>query len=642
MSTKDSFLGNKELFRMLFDNSPLGIFIFDKEGVIVHCNDSVEQIMGAPKKKIVGFNLLQRVKDRNFRKAIQTAFNLGVGSYEGSYISVLANKRTYLRVTFSALIADDGAFAGGIAIFEDITQRKRAEAELQKAEVYNNLILNGISEDVALFEVIDEFHYRFAKVNSNVLNSIRRREDQVIGKLIEEVISPKATKIWVKYNREAIKSKAPIIFEEDLGKPGVYFVKLFPILDEDGEPSHLVVTASNVTEKRKMEEHQLKAQKLESVGLLAGGIAHDFNNILTAIIGNTSLARMKVANLAVEEKEKILSWLEEIERASHQAKDLTQQLLIFSKGGQPIFKTVDIGKLLKETTEFALRGSNVRHKFNMFNEPLYVEIDEGQMSQVIHNLVVNAVHAMPDGGTIKVSVERVVIGGSDSLPLETGEYVRISVEDPGHGIPRHCIDKIFDPYFSTKQMGSGLGLTTAYSVAQKHRGHIAVDSEWGVGSTFYVYLPVSKKVAAVNQAATQIVSAGKGRVLVMDDEKIIRQVLGDMLSVLGYEAVCVKDGAQAIEAYTEVMGTDKPFDAIIMDLTIPGGLGGKDTIRILVDIDPKVKAIVSSGYSNDPVMANYKNYGFLDIVVKPYNIDKLGEVLETVINAGQKQMSTSY
>lgn len=639
MTTED-FLESKDLFRMLFDNSPLGILLFDWEGVIVHCNESLAQIMGAPKEKVVGFNLLKGVQDPDFMGALQPAFNLGVGCYEGSYISVLGNKRTYLRVTFSALVADDGAFTGGIAIFEDITHRKRAEGELQKAEEYNNLILNGISEDVVLFEVVDEFHYRFAKVNNNALNSIRLKEDQLIGNLIEEVISAKPAKIWIDNCRNAIKGNKPIFFEENLGAPGVYSVKLFPIMNEDGECTHVIATASNVTEKKKMEEHQVKAQKLESVGLLAGGIAHDFNNILTAILGNTSLARRKISSLAGGEKEKILSWLDEIERASHQAKDLTQQLLIFAKGGSPILRTVAIGKLLKESTDFALRGSNVRHKFIISEVPMYVEIDEGQISQVIHNLVVNSVHAMPQGGTITVSVKNVVIGETDEVPLKNGEYVKISVMDQGHGIPVDCIDKIFDPYFSTKQMGSGLGLTTAYTVVRKHGGHIAVESEWGAGTTFYVYLPVSKKIVDDKRAST-FLATGKGRVLVMDDEKIIRQVLGDMLSALGYEAVCVKDGAEAIEAYTEAMGTEKPYDIIIMDLTIPGGLGGKDTIRILVDKDPKVKAIVSSGYSNDPVMANYKQYGFLDIVVKPYNIERLGEVLETVINGHQKKISIS-
>jgi len=374
----------------------------------------------------------------------------------------------------------------------------------------------------------------------------------------------------------------------------------------------------------------LKMDKLESVGLLAGGIAHDFNNILTAIIGNVSLMKMNIRNKNLDDKEKLINLLTEIERASNQSKDLTHQLLIFAKGGNPILKTVFIGKLLRESANFALTGSNVLCDYNIPNDLWPVEIDEGQMNQVVHNIVVNAAHAMHEGGILRIVARNIAVDGKEILPLEKGKYVNISFEDGGYGISEENIDKIFDPYFTTKQMGSGLGLTTTHSIIKKHKGTILVDSQVGVGTTFNIYLPASQKVIEEKPTKTRVTLTGKGKVLVMDDEQMLRSVVSEMLQVLGYEAVCVKDGFEAIEVYIESMRT-APFDAVIMDLTVPGRMGGKETIKRLLDIDPNVKAIVSSGYSNNPVMANHKEYGFKDVIAKPYSIEKLGEVLNNVV-----------
>jgi CheY-like chemotaxis protein len=375
-----------------------------------------------------------------------------------------------------------------------------------------------------------------------------------------------------------------------------------------------------------MEEELLRVEKLESIGILAGGIAHDFNNILTAILANIALAKMH-PNAVDQSFERLVK----AEKAALRAKDLTQQLLTFSKGGTPIKKTVSIAELIKESTSFALRGSNVRCEFSILDDLWPVEVDEGQMSQVINNLIINADQAMPEGGIIKVSAENMTVGAEEVLPLREGKYVKISIDDQGIGIPEEHLQKIFDPYFTAKQKGSGLGLATTYSIIKRHDGYITVDSKLGVGTTFYIYLPASEKELLTKKDTEEIPLVGKGKILVMDDEEMIRDAGGGILSHLGYEVEFARDGAEAIEIYKQAKESDQPFDVVIIDLTIPGAMGGKEAIQKLLVIDPEIKAIVSSGYSNGSIITDFKQYGFSAILPKPYEVKELSKTLHTLI-----------
>jgi CheY-like chemotaxis protein len=326
--------------------------------------------------------------------------------------------------------------------------------------------------------------------------------------------------------------------------------------------------------------------------------------------------------------------LMEAEKACARAADLTRQLLTFAKGGAPVRKTASLGEMIRECCEFSLRGSNVRCEFSVADDLWTVEIDVGQMSQVIQNLVINADQAMPEGGVIRVSAGNLVLDAENrplGLPLDDGRYVKVSVADRGTGISKEHLSKIFDPYFSTKHKGSGLGLAISYSIVKSHDGYLGAASELGEGTTFEIYLPASEVSVRPEEKKEQKLLAGEGRVLLMDDEEQLRKSAGRILNKLGYEVEFAGHGEEAIEIYQKAQASGKPFDAVILDLTVPGGMGGKETIKKLIELDPEVKAVVSSGYSNDPVMAEFKEYGFQGVLVKPYKIEELGELLHKLI-----------
>jgi len=324
------------------------------------------------------------------------------------------------------------------------------------------------------------------------------------------------------------------------------------------------------------------------------------------------------------------------EKAVLRAKDLTEQLLTFSKGGAPVKKTASIADLIRDTANFAMRGSNTRHECRISHDLWPVEVDEGQISQVISNLLINANEAMPDGGIIHIRAENMTLSAQHGLPLPDGKYIHVTVKDHGVGISPDLISKIFDPYFTTKHAGSGLGLAISYSIVKNHGGHITVASELGVGTTFHVYLPASEKEVPVKPAVKAIHPSGRGTILIMDDQKDVREIAGHLLKHLGYEVSTAKDGAEAVDLYRKAQEAGRPFDAIIMDLTIPGGMGGKEAIQKLLEIDPQVKAIVSSGYSTDPIMADFRRFGFSGVVSKPYEVAELSAALLEVLEPDEE------
>ena len=384
----------------------------------------------------------------------------------------------------------------------------------------------------------------------------------------------------------------------------------------------------DITEREKMEAEFLtvKMQRMESLGVLAGGIAHDFNNILTSILTNIYLAKM-----AIDSNGDAYHRLLESEKASERARNLTQQLLTFSRGGAPVKKTLSLGRIIKDSSVFALGGSNVGCEFSLSDDLLPVEADEGQMEQIVRNLIINAAQAMPDGGVVGVCAENVLLGPEDGIPAAAGKYIKLTVRDHGVGIRAEHLARIYDPYFTTKPKGKGLGLSVVFSIIKNHGGYINVESTPGTGTIFQIYLPASDKEAPMRSEEVDQPISCSGNILIMDDEEPIRTAVSEILSRLGYTVEVSKDGGEAYEKYGRAMESGKPFDAVIIDLTVPGGMGGKELIGKLRDIDPGVRGIVSSGYSTDPIMADFKAHGFCGVVTKPYNIQTLSKTVHDAL-----------
>jgi PAS domain S-box-containing protein len=384
----------------------------------------------------------------------------------------------------------------------------------------------------------------------------------------------------------------------------------------DGQEVLLAVTR-NIDNRKKVENELEKTQRLESLGILAGGIAHDFNNLLSGIYGNIQIAQTSSS------EHEMRKYLTETVGTLDRARGLTQQLLTFSKGGAPIRKPAEIREFIIQTTHFALSGSNISSDFDLPDDLSSCEYDKNQIAQVIDNIVINAQQAMIDGGKITVSAKNVLIGIDTMLSLTPGRYIAISIRDNGIGISRGIINKIFDPFFTTKEKGCGLGLATSYSIVKRHGGVILVDSEPGQGTCFTIYLPAA--AAAVEKTArnTAVPRRMDGKILVMDDELSIRNAVRVMLKIKGFTVITAADGEETVKLFKEHMSSEKPVTAILLDLTIPGKKGGRDTVRELKAINQDVPVFVYSGYAEDPIIANPRKYGFADSITKPFVFEEL-------------------
>lgn len=533
----------------------------------------------------------------------------------------------------------DGAVKTVLGITRDISSLKETEAalaaETERLEVTLRSIgdaviatdtagritlLNQVAEDLTGWSQTEASGQILTEVFNIVDEVSRERRENPVARVLQTGQTLELTNHTVLLSRD--------------GREHLIADSAAPIRDKNSRVLGTVLVFRDVTEARRLSEEIFKSGKLESLGLLAGGIAHDFNNILTVIMGNVTLIK-----LYATVDEEILEAVEQAEKGVLRAKDLTQQLLTFAKGGSPVKKNTILPDVLQDAALFATRGSNVEAIFSLPADLWSIEADEGQLNRVIQNLVINAVQAMPSGGQIFLQAENLTVGPVMLPPLNAGQYVHISLRDEGSGIAPQHLPRIFDPYFSTKPQGSGLGLAVVYSIIKAHDGHIRVGTTPGTGTTFHLYLPAIAKTMPVTpprQMQTRPLSMGsKGRVLVMDDEAFIREMLTRALKHLGHEVTTAKDGAEAIEIYAQAKAAGTPFDVVLMDLTVPGGMGGKDAIKQLLELDSKVKAIVSSGYSDDPVLANYQDFGFKAVVSKPYTLEELAKILRRVIEQAE-------
>lgn len=487
-----------------------------------------------------------------------------------------------------------------------VTMRSMADGFITIDNSGSVLMLNPVAESLTGWTQEDAAGKPLATVFQIFNERSRKRYTLAIQRIVEAGVA------------EGVDGPALMIARD--GTERLVESNAAPIRDRANGRLGAVVVFRDVTEKRRLEEERQKADKLESLGVVAGGIAHDFNNLLTAILGNISLALLAAPAPEVGER------LGAAKRATNRAQELAQQLLTFAKGGAPVKRTASMEQLLRDTLSLTLHGSKAHLEYHVAEDLWPVDIDPGQISQVLNNLAMNADQAMPAGGILRVQAENIeLMAHSVSLGLDAGRWVKISLQDQGIGIPEEYLKKIFDPYFTTKPKGSGLGLATAYSIVKNHHGIIAVDSKPGEGSTFTICLPASEnELLEQSSGPVPMAPEGSARVLVLDDEEAICMLVTCALEELGYKVTETNDGTQAIAAYEKAMKDGQPFDIFISDLTIPGGMGGQETIKRLLEIDPEILAIVSSGYANDPVMSRYQEYGFSGMIAKPYEIDALG------------------
>ncbi|WP_051617111.1 PAS domain-containing hybrid sensor histidine kinase/response regulator [Desulfonatronovibrio hydrogenovorans] len=612
-------------FRTLLDNiNDLIILIDVPTGLIIDVNKATASLLDFESAQILG-EPLSRFMDHHEAEKISNFFKQKKICSQLIRTHLITRKHKTIPVEINCKIVRIKPNGYGVLIARNITDQEKARQEIELQRTLFRQLFDNSPKAIAL---CDE-HFSAVDINKSFTHLFGYTISDLAGQDLDDFILPPDLNYEKQLISDSVSRGETISLETrrhtSTGQILDVEIICFPV-SFGGQFQGLFTTFSDQTEKIRAEQDMARQQKLESISLLAGGIAHDFNNILSAILGNISLSRIQIAkNDSVQES------LQRIENASIRAKDLTQQLLTFAKGGEPIKKTLNLGQLLKETVNFALSGSASKVSFSIAPGLNPIFADQGQISQVIQNLAMNADQAMPDGGVFKVDAKNIHLGPGNPFSLPPGNYVRLRFKDNGIGIRKQDLTKIFDPYFTTKQKGHGLGLAVVYSIIKKHGGYIQVDSAIGEGSEFTIILQASTEKPCTNKVELGQARAG-ARVLLMDDETDILEVTSEYLASMGYSVTSVQNGQEAIDAHLESVKKNHPFDVIVADLTIPGGMGGKQTVQKLKQIDPRLRAIVSSGYANDPVMSDYKAHGFSAGIVKPYRIEELDQLIQKCLS----------
>ncbi len=618
------------LFRYAIEQSSEGVALADLAGNLVFVNQAFAQMHGYRPDELLGRHL-SIFHTPEQMSSVETANKEAYekGSFIGEIWHVRRDGTPFLGAMRNWVLTDEeGRPVGIIGTLRDITERKMIQTALQRSERKYRALYEHLRDGSAAVDL----EGRIIEFNPPFLNMLGYTAEEITRLTYKDITPSKWHAMEEEIIREQVMKRgySDTYEKEYIRKDGAVFpveITTYLMSGEDGSPQGMWAIVRDITNRKRLQAELLKAQKLESLGILAGGIAHDFNNILTAILTNLSILRT-YGNLEAD----LAQILIEAERACGRARRLGEQLLTFAKGGVPIKKTFMLQSLLRDTTEFVVAGSPVRCEYSILPDLYLVDGDPTQIGQVIYNVVLNAKQAMPHGGTIWLRAENVQVEAGDELPLKPGPYVKVSVKDEGAGIPLENLPRVFDPFFTTKIDGSGLGLATAYAVIKAHGGHIHVESGQDAGTTFYIYLPASEAGQITEPGSPKHpLRRGSGRILVVDDEPTIRRGAQEILKRLGYGVECAEDGLQGIELYKKAMEAGSRFDVVIMDLTIPGGMGGREAIEVLKKIDPEAKVIVSSGFSQDPLMDDFRAYGFCGVLAKPYSLEDLARTLDEVM-----------
>jgi two-component system, cell cycle sensor histidine kinase and response regulator CckA len=614
------------LLRRIFDANTDAMLILGSDYDIKFLNPAAGELMEAEPERLVGEVF---------------PFEIKGGEVTELEIPDLQNKTRIVELSAVDLIWEGESAL--LVILRDITLRRSAELALKHEKERLSATLDTIVDAV----ITTDQSGAVERLNGEAARLVGMTQKESLGRPLEEVLKikhPRTGKPIKDLTRTLMDPEFADAFTEvgvplDSAKGRTFYVTAETrcILDDGGERHGCVTVLRDITLHKKAEDELFKAEKLNSISLLAGGIAHDFNNMLTSILGNISMVRIEL-----DEGHEHSTKLDAAEKAALQAKSLTQQLLTFSKGGTPILEVTSVYDMVEECAQFVLRGSNVKCEVKSDDKLWPVDADKGQISQVVNNLLINADQAMPRGGTITLRLRNLRVRHAEVPSLDSGEYVCIEVRDEGTGISPENLKRIFDPYFTTKDSGNGLGLASSYAIINSHKGTITVDSSVGHGSIFRVYLPKSTrplqakaeahKATEENKPSKETIHHGKGRILVMDDMEAMMMVAGEILTVLGYEVEYSTNGEEAVAAYKAAKEDGNPFDAVVFDLTVPGGMGGEEASNLLKEYDPGLIAIASSGYTTSNVMSDYKNSAFAAVVPKPYRIKEMSDALHNVLS----------
>ena len=624
----------------LFDHAPVGYCTISAQGLILEANLTVATLLGEPRELLINQSLCTfvLVEDQDlFHSHHQN--NHGVHDPKVCELRMVKRNGTVFWVQLVTIAArNSGGKQECRLAISDITERKHAEEALKKSEQRANDAKNLLK--LVLDTVPVRLYWKDLTSTYLGCNRIFAQDagfdvpEELIGLSDDSMRWKEQADLYRRDDLEIMTSGKPKLHYEELqtapdGKQTWHCISKVPLRAADDSIIGVLGTYYDISRRKWAEEELLKAQRFESLGFLAGGIAHAFNNILMVIMGNVYLAKALLSPA-----DKAYERLARTEESALKAKDLTRQFLAFAKEGVPKKSPVSVANLIISYCRYALNDTKSMCKCIIPKDLWTMEADEGQLGQVMANILINADQAMPDGGTISVRSENAVVSEDDALPLNNGNYIKIAFQDQGRGIPQEYLGKVFDPYFTTKETGRGLGLAAAYSIIKKHGGHIAVESAPESGTTFTLFLPASLTPLAAHKVEEAESRSGQGKILIMDDDDLLLNVIGTMLERIGYTVESALDGTQAVEKYAEAQQSGEPFDAVIMDLIIPDGMGGREATEKMLAIDPRAKVIVSSGHTNSSVMSEYTSYGFSGVIAKPYRASELSEILQQVLNGG--------
>ena len=634
-----------------------GIVMIDHEGVIRYWNPAARTIFGYTGEEVVGrgpFTFLIAPEQAEALLAEYRAWQAGgAGSLVGRRFVSRGRRRSgeVFPMELAMAAVPRGEQLWACALLTDVTEREGNEERLRLFAAAVEAAAEGI--------FIVELDGRIIACNTAAGEQVGFECAELVGRNISQLHRDPAdvTNTIIPALQRVGRWAGEITLVGRRGQTILLWLTASLVRDAKGSPIAIVGLTRDLADQKRLEDEHVRAQKLESVGVLAGGLAHDFNNLLTIILGNLDLARL-FSGPDPEAAEA----LDHASEAALRAGDLTRQLITFSKGGQPVKRVGSIARMLRETALFAASGSNLACEFSIAENLPAVDFDEGQMRQVIHNFVQNAREAMPGGGTLKVSACAVKLAQGEIATLPAGNYLRLEFTDHGTGIAQEHLNRIFDPYFSTKEMGNvkgrGLGLAVSYSIVHNHGGAITAESLVGEGTTIAVYLPETTRAAEdqvedeedeeENEPETAPATAApvdgrepeserlpeeplRGRVLIMDDEPLVLEMAGAAVRRLGYAVTLCHSGAETIVQYEVGLDSGRRFDAVILDLTLPGGIGGPETLARLRQIDPGVRAVLSSGYTDHPAVTDWAGAGFAAFIAKPYSIKAFEDLLANLV-----------